>query len=51
MLTAMRIRTLSTMQSNKKAKLAKVAEHWSSSRPLPWRLRAMLNQRRRWRGK
>jgi hypothetical protein len=27
--------------------LPTVARHWRSTRPLPWRLRSMINQRRR----
>ncbi len=39
------------MHSRDKIKLAKVAEQWRRTRPLPWRLRSLLNQRRRSRRK
>jgi len=43
----MKIHTNKPMKTPVNQNLSKVAEHWRSPRPLPWRLRSMLNQRRR----
>jgi hypothetical protein len=44
----MRIGRESTvMKSYSGKKISPVAEYWRATRPLPWRLRSLINQRRR----
>jgi len=36
-----------TMTTPRNQDFGNVARHWRTTRPLPWRLRSLLNQRRR----